>query len=98
MARQADINPASRRSRMDYRAAPVLRAEHAERGFTRLIEQQMAKVPSDLFLFGALGSMGASLALHLWGRRTAGEFVGLWAAPLLVMGVYNKLVKLTGPQ
>ncbi|HEX6939562.1 MAG TPA: hypothetical protein VF158_09125 [Longimicrobiales bacterium] len=97
MPDRPDVNPASRRSRLDYRAAPVLRAEHAERGFTRLIEQQTAKIPSDVFLFLALGVMGASLALEISGNEKLGRSIGMWATPMLIMGVYNKLVKIVGP-
>ena len=32
------------------RAATVMRAEHTEGSFTRLLEQQTAKIPSDFFL------------------------------------------------
>jgi hypothetical protein len=65
---------------------------------TRLIEQQAAKIPSDVFLFLALGSMGLSLALELTGKENQSRFVGMWAPTLLTMGVYNKLVKTFGPQ
>ncbi len=92
-----EINPAARKSRMDYRAAPVLRAEHAEGGVTRLLEQQAAKVPSNVFLFLSMGSMATSLALELSGRHKLSQFIGLWPAPLLIMGVYNKLVKIFEP-
>lgn len=98
MIGSADVNPAARKSRLDYRAAPVLRAEHIESGFTRLIEQQAAKIPSNVFLFLSLGTMGASLALQLAGKDNLSRYIGLWAAPLLIMGVYNKLVKIVGPQ
>jgi hypothetical protein len=76
--------------------APVVRAEHRESSLTRLLEQQTAKIPSDFFLAAALGSMLTSLVLELAGRRRQGRFVGMWPGPLLVMGVYNKLVKLLG--
>lgn len=76
--------------------APLRRAEHRESSFTRLIEQQVAKVPSHLFLSAALISMAVSGALELQGRNSASRFVGLWAGPLLTMGVYNKLVKTLG--
>lgn len=98
MKRSADVNPAARQSRLDYRAAPVLRAEHRESGFTRVIEQQTAKIPSNVFLFVSLGTMAASLALQLARRNELSQFIGMWAAPLLIMGVYNKLVKIVGPQ
>ena len=40
--------------------------------------------------------MGLSLALELSGRRRASAFVGQWPAPLLIAGIYNKLVKTLG--
>ena len=76
--------------------APVFRPEHAEGDLARLIEQQTAKIPSHWFLIGALGSMGLSLALELSGRQRESRFVGQWPGPLLIMGMYNKLVKTLG--
>ncbi len=90
-------NPARGKTAFDYRASPVLRPEHVEGSFTRLIEQQTAKIPSHYFLIAALGSMGTSLVARSRGNRRVSDFVGLWVAPLLIMGVYNKLVKLMGP-
>jgi hypothetical protein len=92
-----DVNPASNASLKD-QLPPVLRPEHAEGNIARLIEQQTAKVPSHWFLFAALASMGVSLGLEVSGRVQAGRFVGQWPTPLLVMGVYNKLVKMLGPR
>ena len=64
-----------------------------EGGLARAIEQQTAKLPSDTFLWAAVGSMGASAALQLAGKRHASLFVGQWAPVFLLLGVYNKLVK-----
>jgi len=89
-------NPASAASEIVYQAAPVFRAEHGETRLTRIVEQQSAKMPSLLFLGVALGTMAASLALEVSGRRRMSRFVGLWPGPLLTMGVYNKLVKTFG--
>ncbi|AKF84598.1 hypothetical protein MFUL124B02_01420 [Myxococcus fulvus 124B02] len=91
-----DVNPASEASKHDYEAPPVVRAEHADSSFTRLLEQQAAKIPSHVFLFASLCSMGVSLGFELTGRTQPARFVGSWVSPLLVMGVYNKLVKLLG--
>lgn len=91
-----DVNPASAASKREYRAATVMRAEHVEGSLTRLIEQQTAKIPSDVFLFASLCSMGASLAAELTGHERAARFTALWVAPLLIMGVYNKMVKTFG--
>ena len=92
------MNPASEKSRFNYRETPVLRAEHAEGAITRFIEHQAAKIPSDVFLAIALGAMCVSLALELGRKKRASRFIGMWPGPLLVMGVYNKLVKVLGPR
>ncbi|WP_114941176.1 hypothetical protein [Mucilaginibacter endophyticus] len=60
------------------------------------IEEQTAKFPSDLFLWAALGSMAVSLTLKIMGKKHTALFVGQWAAPFLLLGIYNKLVKLEG--
>jgi hypothetical protein len=91
-----DVNPAARESEKAYEPAPVFRDEHGESWVTRVVEQQSAKVPSDWFLFLSIGAMAASLALELTGKRRESRFVGMWPGPLLVMGVYNKLVKTFG--
>ncbi len=94
---ERDVNPASERSEVSYRyAAPVLRAEHEEGSLTRLIEQQAAKIPSDVFLFFSLCAMTVSLGLEVAQERRWSRFVGMWAGPLLTMGVYTKLVKMLG--
>ena len=94
--RDLEVNPAAHRPAMP--EPPVLRPEHAESSLTRLLEQQAAKVPSDLFLAAALVSMVASLGCELTGRQRGSRFLGMWPGPLLVMGVYTKLVKLLGPR
>lgn len=40
--------------------------------------------------------MGVSLTLELLGRRCASDFVSRWPAPLMIAGLYNKLVKTLG--
>lgn len=62
----------------------------------RTIEQQTAKLPSDTFLWAAVGSIGLSLVLMLTGKEKKATFVGQWAPTLLIVGLYNKMVKLHG--
>ncbi|HWP45494.1 MAG TPA: hypothetical protein VNO14_19805 [Blastocatellia bacterium] len=71
-------------------------AEHTEGTVARTIEQQTAKLPSDVFLWAAIGSIGVSLVLRLAGKQEHSRFVGQWVAPFLLLGVYNKLVKVAG--
>lgn len=73
-----------------------LNPEHKEGKVAKAIEQQTAKLPSDLFLWAALGSMAVSLTLQIMGRKKESLFVGQWPAPFLLLGLYNKLVKLEG--
>lgn len=81
----------------------------------RRIEQQTAKIPSDVFLWAAGVSVLASLALQVIGmtsrsgrvglfggpvhattREPLAGFVGMWVPSLLLLGVYNKIVKVAG--
>jgi len=70
--------------------------EHSEGKVARTIEEQTAKLPSDIFLWAAIGSIGVSLVLELSGKTEKSHFVGQWVAPFLLLGVYNKLVKVAG--
>lgn len=70
--------------------------EHKEGEVAKTIEEQTAKLPSDLFLWAALGSMAVSLTFQVMGKKQNSQFVGQWAAPFLLLGVYNKIVKLEG--
>lgn len=72
------------------------RPEHREGALARSIEQQTARIPSDAWLWAAVGSIGLSLALELSGREKTATFVGHWAPTLLILGLYNKMVKLQG--
>ncbi|MEA3212890.1 MAG: hypothetical protein QOE70_5947 [Chthoniobacter sp.] len=72
------------------------RSEHREGPVARAIEQQTAKLPSDTFLWAAFASIGLSLALKLAGRKHDALFVGEWVSTFLLLGIYNKLVKLHG--
>lgn len=60
------------------------------------IENVTAQIPSDTYLWSALSVMGISLALKLFKKDDLALFVGQWAAPLLIIGVYNKIVKTEG--
>ncbi len=64
--------------------------------YTGALESQTSKLPSSLFLGLAIGSMGASLILKILERDDWALFVGQWAAPFLIMGNYNKMVKQHG--
>lgn len=70
--------------------------EHAEGFVARAIEEQTAKLPSDLFLWAAGASIVGSLVLQCSGRKGESLFVGQWAPTFLVLGLYNKLVKVAG--
>ena len=70
--------------------------EHSEGPVARAIEEQTAKLPSDAFLWVAGASIAASLILKMLDRHHEALFVGQWAPTILILGLYNKLVKQHG--
>ena len=69
---------------------------HSEGQVAKAIEEQTAKLPSDVFLWMAVGSIAVSATMQLAGKNRASLFVGQWAPTLLIFGLYNKLVKQLG--
>lgn len=76
--------------------AATLNPEHKEGKVARAIEEQTAKLPSDLFLWASVASMAASFTFKVLKKDHLALFVGQWAPSFLLLGVYNKLVKLEG--
>lgn len=64
--------------------------------FTSSIESQTSKIPSAGYLGAAIGAMVASAVLKTMGKDNWAMFVGQWAPSILIMGVYNKVVKQHG--
>jgi len=67
-----------------------------EGSLTKGIETQTSKVPSTAFLAAAVGAMGISLVLKCFKKPHTALFFGQWAAPFLLLGIYNKIVKVEG--
>jgi hypothetical protein len=63
---------------------------------TKAIESQTARLPSDTFLWAAGASIAGSLLLKMFHREDDSHFVGQWVPTLLILGLYNKLVKQLG--
>jgi hypothetical protein len=70
--------------------------EHEEGEVTKLLEQYTSQFPSGFYLSLALGSMALSLYLRMNKREHDALFVGQWVPAFLLIGMYNKLVKLEG--
>ncbi len=81
---------------------------HREGPVARSIEKQTARLPSDLFLWAAGAAVVASLGFEIAGivrggkrrgmvaRAPLASFIGMWVPSLLLLGVYNKIVKVAG--
>ncbi|MGK3989054.1 hypothetical protein WME99_38775 [Sorangium sp. So ce136] len=61
---------------------------------TTKIEERTGKVPSGAYLGLAIGSMVLSAGFMLAGKKQIANFVGQWVPSLLVIGLYNKMVKI----
>ncbi len=77
----------------DYR---VVKGEASEDQVTAAIEKVTAKVPSSVYLAAALASMAVSVGYKISKKNDMALFIGQWAAPFLILGIYNKLVKIHG--
>lgn len=69
---------------------------HSEGQVAKAIEEQTAKLPSDAFLWMAIGSITVSATMQMMGNKHGSLFVGQWAPTFLILGLYNKLVKQLG--
>jgi hypothetical protein len=70
--------------------------QHSEGQLAKSMEQHTAKIPSDVYLWAAGGAIATSAILQLTGKSKASLFLGQWVAPFLLLGVYNKIVKVAG--
>ncbi|WP_300600024.1 hypothetical protein [Niabella sp.] len=69
---------------------------HSEGVSAKIIEQQTAKIPSDVYLWSAVAAMVTSLTLKICKQNHRALFIGQWVAPFLLFGIYNKIVKTQG--
>jgi hypothetical protein len=81
---------------LDNETKTTPRSDHKEGPVARGIEQQTAKLPSDTFLWAAVGSIATSMIMMAMGQEKKANFVGHWAPTFLILGLYNKMVKLHG--
>ncbi len=77
----------------DYR---VRAGDIEEDQVTSLLESYSAQVPTSFFLGAAGASIVGSLIAKIQGNDELALFVGQWAAPFLLLGIYNKMVKQHG--
>ena len=63
---------------------------------TAKIERYTSALPSATWLLLGAGALVGSLTLKLLGREKTASFVGEWVPTFLLLGIYNKLVKLHG--
>ncbi len=70
--------------------------EREEGEFTQAVEHYTSMVPSGTYLSAAVGGIGVSAILHLLGRKSDAQFVGHWIPTILILGLYNKMVKQHG--
>jgi hypothetical protein len=76
--------------------AATLNPTQREGKVARAIEEETAKLPSDLFLWASVAAMATSLTLKALKNDHLSLFIAQWAPSFLLFGIYNKLVKLEG--
>ena len=74
----------------------LAKEESTDDQITGLLESYSSKWPTSFFLGAAGASILGSLILKIQGKDEHALFVGQWAAPFLLIGLYNKVVKQHG--
>jgi len=81
--------------------------QYREGPLARAMESQSTRMPSDIFLWAAGASILGSLALQTMQQRRGNLFdvplrrgnlslfIGQWAPTFLILGLYNKIMKIT---
>jgi hypothetical protein len=88
MTTSMETGTASKAGQIGYSEGPVAKA----------IEQRSAQIPSDWFLWAAAGAIAGSLYFQSIGDHKRSTFVGQWVPTLLILGLYNKIVKVAGSE
>ena len=71
-------------------------ANKKEGDATKKLEKVTSALPSGTWLVLGGGAMAGSIVLKLMGRNAAANFVGQWVPTFLMLGIYNKIVKVMG--
>ena len=76
--------------------ASAVRREHTEGPSRSPPNRRRASCRPTRFSGPRLTAIGVSATLQMMGKQSASVFVGQWAPTLLILGLYNKLVKQHG--
>lgn len=82
-----------------YQKFPTMteKSEKSHEGtITVAVENRTSRIPSIAYLIGGMSALALSTGLMLGGCKRASILVGQLASPLLIMGLYNKIVKTGG--
>jgi hypothetical protein len=64
--------------------------------FTKTIQAYTAAIPSTGYLSVAIAGMAVSLMCQVTGQGKWGNFIAQWVPTWLIIGLYNKLIKVEG--
>ncbi len=70
--------------------------EPREDEITKTIERYTAAIPSSVYLAVGVGAMVLSVGAQLAGNGKWGNFFAQWVPTWLIIGLYNKVVKVEG--
>src|SRR3954471_12184677 len=85
-------------SRIDDLTAKADADSKREGALTKKLEKLTASLPSTTWLVAAAVSLAGSIALRMFGRKTPAWYVGMGVPAFLLIGVYNKIVKVKGSE
>ena len=77
---------------------PTSSRHHHEDVVTSNIEKYTSKIPSGVYLAAGLASIAVSAGFAMAGKKQTANFIGMWVPTILIMGLYNKIVKHYEPE
>jgi hypothetical protein len=82
--------------KLDQMQRRVESQSHREGALTKLVDKLTASLPSTTWLMLAGASLVGAIGLKIARRDHLSLFVGQWVPTFLILGLYNKIVKVAG--
>lgn len=69
-----------------------------ESNIVKRIEKRAENIPSSYFVSAAAASVAIALGLAFTKKKQWANFVGQWVPTILLLGIYNKMLKSQGSE
>ncbi len=71
--------------------------EEIKTNMSASIDKQTESLPSDVFLWAAIGALALSLMYDMSGKKEQGSSIRKWLPTLVTLGSYNRMLQSSNP-